>query len=203
MVFGRKKLAEQQAALALQKQQLEDLARQKEQQEHIQGWKELQMKEQLQNQKEEIRLKELQWENELQDLQMKENQQREREQQAREFRENEEKEKRGREQRRLERLKLTSPEALRRVRDLIRTRHQLDMFIWSLRGVRGPDRPLVTEKMEKADAVLMEIYAMVETWEENERIWTAEEWKLAQKIKERILADGKKWWGSNYLWNEA
>jgi hypothetical protein len=108
-----------------------------------------------------------------------------------------------RRQRRLERLKLTTPEALRGLRDLIRQRYQLDMFIWSLRDARGPDRPIVIEKMEKADAVLLEIYSMVETWEENDQVWTEEEWALAQKIKERLQAGGKRWWENNHPWNEA
>jgi len=108
-----------------------------------------------------------------------------------------------RQERRLERLKLTSPEALRGLRDLIRTRYQLDMYIWSLKGARGPDRPLVVDKMEQADAVLLEIYTRVETWEENDGTWTAEEWKLALQIKERILAEGKRWWENNPPWNEG
>jgi hypothetical protein len=203
MVFRRKKLAEQEAALALQKRQLEDLAQQKEQQERMQIWKTRQLQEQMRIQKEEIRRKELQWENERLERERKEHEQRAREQQERDFQEEEEKKKREREQRRLERLKLTTPEALRGLRDLIRTRYQLDMYIWSLKGARGPDRPLVVEKMEKADAVLMEIYTMVETWEENEKIWTAEEWELAQIIKERILGDGKRWWENNHPWNET
>jgi hypothetical protein len=99
-------------------------------------------------------------------------------------------------------LKLTSPEALRWLRDLIRTRYDLDMEIWSLRRARRPDRPVVEEKMKKADAILTEIYTMVRTWEENDKLWTPEEWELAQDIKERILADGKRMWMENPPWNE-
>ena len=109
-------------------------------------------------------------------------------------------EQKGREQRR---LKLTSPEALRGVRDLIRTRYALDAEIWSLKGARKPDRPVVEEKIEKADAVLLEIYTIVESWEENDRIWTPQEWELARDIRERILAEGKRWWENNPPWNET
>jgi len=101
------------------------------------------------------------------------------------------------------RKKLTTPEALRELRDLVRTRYQLDMEIWSLRGARGPDRPFVIEKMVRADAILMEIYSMVETWEPNDFLWTPNQWKLAQDIKERILKDNKRWWENNPPWNEA
>jgi len=96
----------------------------------------------------------------------------------------------------------TNPEALRGVRDLVRSRYQLDMEIWSLKGSRAPDRPVVIEKMEKADAVLMEIRAIVETWE-NGPVWTEEEWSLAQTIKERILKDNKRWWSNNPPWNDS
>lgn len=116
--------------------------------------------------------------------------------------EQKEREQKAREQRRLQRLKLTSPDALRGLRDLIRTRYALDIEIWSLKGARRPDRPIVEDKMEKADAVLMEIYNMVVTWEENDRIWTPQEWELAQDIKARILAGGKRQWKDNPPWNE-
>lgn len=111
-------------------------------------------------------------------------------------------EQKGREQRRLERLKLTSPEALRGVRDLIRTRYALDAEIWSLKGARKPDRPVVEEKMARADAVLLEIYTMVESWEQSDKVWTPQEWELARDIKERILAEGKRWWEDSPPWNE-
>jgi len=193
MVFGKKKLERQLAELALQKQQ----------QEHAQRWMEMQMQEQIRIQEEEHRRRELQWEMERRERQKREHEQREKERQQREFQERERSQKKKREEERLQRLKQTSPDALRGLRDLIRTRYQLDMYIWSVKGARGPDRPLIVEKMEKADAVLMEICTVVETWEPSDKMWTAEEWKLAQKIKERILADGKRWWENNPPWNES
>jgi hypothetical protein len=192
MVFGKKKLAKK----------LAELERQKEQQEQAQRWNELKIQEQIRIQIEEHRLKEQQWESERQEHLRKEHEQLVKEQLEQECRAREELQKKEREQRRVRKLKLTTPDALRGLRDLIRTRYQLDMDIWSLKGVRAPDRPLVVEKMEKADAVLMEIHTMVETWEENDEIWTAEEWKLAQTIKERIQAEGKRWWANNPPWNE-
>jgi hypothetical protein len=184
MVFGKKKKE-------LEKQ-LAELALQKEEQERRQQWQERQMQSQILHQREEHQRKEQQWKDD----------QREKERRAQQLRDMEEAKIRERELQRLERMKLTTPEALRGLRDLIRTRYQLDMYIWSLKGARGPDRPLVVEKMEKADAVLMEIYTMVETWVENDRIWTAEEWRLAQMIKDRIKAEGKRWWENSPPWNE-
>lgn len=91
----------------------------------------------------------------------------------------------------------------RSLRDLVRKRYQLDIEIWGLRGARGPDKHIVEKKMEEADAVLMEILAVVDNWEECDKIWTAEEWKLAQQVKERIKKDGKRLWVPNPPFNEA
>ncbi|KAF8846982.1 hypothetical protein BDZ45DRAFT_363427 [Acephala macrosclerotiorum] len=193
-MFGRKKKLEKQLA---------ELALQKQQQEQAQRWNELQMQEQLRIQDEEHRRKEQQWEMERQERSRLEYEQRELARQQQKARDREEIQRREREARRRERLKQTTPEALRGLRDLIRTRYQLDMEIWSLKGARGPDRPVVLEKMERADSVLMEIYTMVETWEENEKIWTAEEWRLAKRVREQVMQEGKRLWENNPPWNET
>jgi len=145
---------------------------------------------------------ERQLEQERQNLaRQRENERRDRERLEKE-REQKEREQKEREQRRLERLKLTSPDALHGLRDLIRTRYALDVEIWSLRGVMWRDRPIVEEKMRKADAVLEEIYNRVDTWEENDRVWTPQEWELARDIKARIQAGGKRVWKDNPPWIE-
>lgn len=81
------------------------------------------------------------------------------------------------------------------------------MDIWTLRTARGLDRPVVVGYMEKADLLLKEFNAMVKTWEESgeedEKVWTPEEWSVAQQIKERVLAPGKRIWVNNPPWNEA
>ncbi|MAD85019.1 MAG: hypothetical protein CL912_18830 [Deltaproteobacteria bacterium] len=97
---------------------------------------------------------------------------------------------------------MISPEALRELCDLIRTRYQLDVEIWGLKGTRGPNRPYVLTKMEKADEILTEVNTMVESWESNASLWTEEEWKVAQQIKQRIQLDGKKVWTGQGPWNE-
>jgi len=50
-------------------------------------------------------------------------------------------------------LEEASPSTLRSLRELIRDKYRLDVEIWGLRGARKPDRWLVEQKMEKADAV--------------------------------------------------
>lgn len=102
-----------------------------------------------------------------------------------------------------ERIKKTTPEALRDLRDLIRQRYQLDMHIWSLKGARAPDRPIVEEAMVKADSVLQEICEIVDTWEQNEAFWTPQEWALASRIKEQVMKGGKRVWRNNPPWNEV
>jgi len=117
---------------------------------------------------------------------------------------------REREERRIEALQLrrkalqtkTTPEALRDLRDKVRRKYQLDIQIWANRGYRKPDRPLVEKDMEEADAVLQEIMTMITSWEESDIVWTSDEWKLAQEIKQRLLMDGKRMWAGNPPWNE-
>lgn len=109
-------------------------------------------------------------------------------------------EQRERENQRQERLRKTTPEALRRLRELIRTRYQMDIYIWSLRDVQMADQKIVIEEGRKADAILQEIYNIVDTWEESG--WTAEEWKVAKKIKKHLSDHEQRIWENNPPWNE-
>ncbi|KAH8647574.1 hypothetical protein BGZ60DRAFT_535249 [Tricladium varicosporioides] len=87
-----------------------------------------------------------------------------------------------------------SPESLRNLRELIRTRYALDVEIWRLRDVRRVNQPLVIAKMEKADAVLADIISIVLAWEGTESSWTPSEWEQAMQVKRRLLVDNKRWW---------
>lgn len=215
--FSNKKLLrelqEQRDLLFAKQQQEEEAQRWKEEQQRQlqdqQRWKERQLQDQQRQLHDQLMQAERQLEQERrvreqerQNLaRQREKERRDRERLEKE-REQKERERKEREQGRLERLKLTSPEALRGLRDLIRTRYALDMEIWSLKGVKRPDRPIVEERMGKADAVLEEIYNMVDTWEENDKVWTPQEWELARDIKARIQAGGKRVWKDNPPWNE-
>jgi hypothetical protein len=97
--------------------------------------------------------------------------------------------------------KMVSAEKLRELRDLIRLRYALDVEIWTLRGVRGPDRPIVEEKMEKADAVLHNIRDTILAWEDTRDSWTEEEWDKLGDVYGRITADGKRWWMEKPPWD--
>jgi hypothetical protein len=100
------------------------------------------------------------------------------------------------------RMRMVSPETLRELRELLRTRYELDIKIWNLRKVRKPDRPVVEEKMERSDAVLGEIMNIIQAWDGSESSWTAGEWEQAQEIISRIEAEGKREWAGNPPWEE-
>lgn len=99
-------------------------------------------------------------------------------------------------------MRMVSPETLRELRELIRTRYELDVEIWGLRKVRKPDRPLVQEKMERSDAALEEIMNIVQAWDGTERSWTAGEWEKAKEIVRRMETLGKRQWVGNPPWEE-
>jgi hypothetical protein len=199
-----------------QRRKEEQLRDQQRQLQEAQRWKEQQLQDQQRQLQDQLTRAERQLEQERQVRErehkareqerqnlarQRDKERRDRERQEKE-REQKERERKEREQRRLERLKQTSPEALRGLRDLIRTRYALDMEIWSLKGARKPNRPAVEEKMRKADAVLEDINNMVDTWEENDKVWTPQEWGLARDVKKRILEKGKRQWKDNPPWNE-
>jgi phage protein D len=101
-------------------------------------------------------------------------------------------------------IRMTSPESLRSLRELIRRKYELDMSIWADRKVRAPLRPDVEVKMEQADAALAEILAIVGTWEDNRNgQWKEHEWRLASEVKMRLEADGKRIWAGNPPWEEG
>jgi hypothetical protein len=104
----------------------------------------------------------------------------------------------------LRKLKANTPDALKALRDLIRHRYELDMEIWRLRDVRSADREVVEEKMERADAVLDEILAIVSYWDFGDGdTWTPAEWELASDVKQRLLGGEKRRWGENPPWEDA
>jgi hypothetical protein len=88
-----------------------------------------------------------------------------------------------------------TPEKLRELRELIRLRYELDNTIWTLRGVRVPDRYIVEAKIIKADAALKAIEEKIEIWEDTSRdIWTDVEWAKFEQVRDRIRLPGKRLW---------
>ena len=97
-----------------------------------------------------------------------------------------------------------SPETLHNLRDLIRLKYKLDVEIWGLRGARKPDRWIVEQKMEKADAVLAEIMEIIQLWEhQSDGAWDDAEWERVQDICSRLQAGGIRIWAENPVWNET
>lgn len=135
------------------------------------------------------------------ELERREEAQKQRERDLEEMRQRQKRlEQRERENQRSERLRKTTPEALRRLRELIRTRYQMDIAIWSLKDVQKADHEIVIQEGRKADAILQEIYNIVDTWEETG--WTAEEWKVAKRIKEYLSSHEQRIWENNPPWND-
>ena len=106
-----------------------------------------------------------------------------------------------RENKRQERIRKTTPEALRQLRGLIRTRYQLDCLIWSCRDGQRADRGLVIQHGQRADAILQEIFDIVNTWDESSFQGNSEEWKVAKKIKEQLTSSEKAIWQDTPPWD--
>ena len=114
--------------------------------------------------------------------------------------EDEERERENRQRKLME----ASPETLCSLRELIRLKYKLDIEIWGLRGARKPDRWIVQQKMEKADAVITEIMEMVQLWQhQSDGAWDDEEWERVQEIRNRLQTGGIRIWAENQIWNEA
>lgn len=102
----------------------------------------------------------------------------------------------------LERQQNASKDTVRRLRELIRERYRLDIYIWSKRKVKRANRKIIEAKCEKSDAILQEIYFIVEAWEED--LFEPEDWKVARKIKESILQkDQHPIWGDIPPWDRG
>jgi hypothetical protein len=108
---------------------------------------------------------------------------------------------RNRERARLNKMKQTSPETLRDLRELIHERYELDVKIWALRSVRKQDRPIVQNKMDKADAVMEDILLMVDMWGDNsDGRWDSEEWEKVGIIRKKLFEGGHRRWADNPPW---
>lgn len=108
-------------------------------------------------------------------------------------------------QTRQRKIQEASPETLSHLRELIRLKYQLDVEIWGLRGARKPDRWLVEEKMQKADAALAEIMSTVRAWEHQADggPWDAAEWERVQEIQRRLENSRIRVWADSPLWSDG
>lgn len=88
------------------------------------------------------------------------------------------------EKQRQERKRDASRESVRRVRQLIRDRYRLDLYVWNNRDVQRADRDIMMEHCIRADKALQQIYYCVNSWDSED--FTPEEWEVAKTIKELL-----------------
>ena len=93
-------------------------------------------------------------------------------------------------------------EELRNLRELLRQRYTLDLEIWGLRKVGTYNRPIVEDKMKKADALLVRIRALVLSMDHRDHFRTDAEYSKFTDVKMRVLASGKREWMRNPPWDE-
>lgn len=74
-----------------------------------------------------------------------------------------------------------SPEYVRRVRELIRDKYRLDVYVWSMKDTIESNRRLIMRYCKRSDEILTEIWAIVSKWERD--LFTGEEWKLVRQIQ--------------------
>ena len=100
----------------------------------------------------------------------------------------------------LERQRNASAESVRRLRELVREKYRLDVYVWSKRDVLRANQKIIMGDCKKADAILQEIYYIINAWEED--LFDAEEWKVAKKIKESLSqTDQHAIWVSQPPWD--
>ena len=91
---------------------------------------------------------------------------------------------RNEEKRILERRRNASADNVRHLRELIRERYALDLYIWEHRSVLKAVRRKVEPVCKKADAILQEIYFIVNAWDED--LFDEQEWQTVKRIKARL-----------------
>jgi hypothetical protein len=94
-----------------------------------------------------------------------------------------------------------SPAELRDLNELIRQRYTLDIEIWARRHCMPRDRPLVVERMIRADAALSKILGIVRAWDTLD-VWESEaDYLLLKNIRYRLeMVPGKRVWADNPPW---
>lgn len=94
----------------------------------------------------------------------------------------------------------SSRESVRKVRQLIRERYRLDLYVWKKRGVLPANRPMVMESCVKSDKILQQIFFIVNSWEPD--AFDQKEWEVAKTIKELLShQDRHAIWGDLPPWD--
>ena len=109
---------------------------------------------------------------------------------------------RNEERRILERRRNASADNVRRLRALIRERYALDLYVWEKRNVPKASRKRIEPSCKKADAILQEIYFIVNDWDED--LFDDQEWQIVKRIKAglstRPMEDGES--GEPAIWGD-
>jgi hypothetical protein len=92
-------------------------------------------------------------------------------------------------------------EELRELRELIRHRYTLDVYIWGKRNVKPFSRPEVEEKMRQADAALDGIQRRVKAWDRKELFASDTEYRKFAEIKRRVMEPDKIRWLHTPPWD--
>lgn len=99
------------------------------------------------------------------------------------------------------RQKIT-PQELRELRELIISRYQLDIELYTLRDAKSFQRDHVEDKMRNADAMLAKIERVVKDWDRRDFWEDDEDYVKWKEIKKRIGEPGKRAWCKNPPWND-
>jgi hypothetical protein len=79
----------------------------------------------------------------------------------------------------------SSTEYVRRVRELIREKYRLDVYVWSKRDTLESNRNLIMESGKRSDDILSEIYTIVSAWDRD--LFKADEWMVVKEIRAGVL----------------
>ena len=97
-----------------------------------------------------------------------------------------------------------SPAEVRELHELIRRRCELDNSIWSNRKCFPEVREEVKKEMDRSDAVLARIKALVQSWD-TEDAWDGNtaNWRKLQEIRRKLEEPGKQNWAAHPPWEET
>lgn len=79
----------------------------------------------------------------------------------------------------------SSTEYVRRVRELVREKYRLDVYVWSKRNTLECNRQLIMNSCKRSDEILHELYSIVYGWDRD--LFNCEEWAVVLQIKAGVV----------------
>ena len=94
-----------------------------------------------------------------------------------------------------------SPLEIRELNELIRKRYALDVEIYNRKNCMTHNRPIVYDRMKRADVVYSKIMATVRLWD-REEVWeSSDDWDRLKAIRQRLEnEEGRRTWEGNPPW---